>query len=104
MGRPKAALASKDGARLQQIRQAAVLLKQVSDPTRLRVISMLSDNEMYVGEVCRELDLGQAAVSHHLALLRHGGVVDARRRGQRTFYSLTEKGDLLASVVKEVTG
>jgi DNA-binding transcriptional ArsR family regulator len=105
MGKPKAGRLSRNGAQhLQKVRQAAILLKQVSDPTRLQVISMLSQGEMFVGEVCRALDQGQPAVSHHLALLRNGGIIEPRRQGQNTFYTLTEKGDLLASVVKEING
>ena len=105
MGRPKA---SKNGGKetqlLQQMKEAATLLKHVSDPTRLRIILMLQDREMYVGELCHELDMSQAAVSHHLILLRYGGVVHTRRQGQRSFYSLTEKGELLAGVIKKITG
>jgi ArsR family transcriptional regulator, zinc-responsive transcriptional repressor len=105
MGRPKAAKVTKTGGHLlAQVKQAATLLKYVSDPTRLQFISLLSEGEMYVGAMCREFDLSQAAASHHLTLLRYGGVVDARREGKRTFYRLTEKGELLASVIKEVIG
>jgi len=105
MGRPKAAKYSTDAKQfLQQARQAATLLKYVSDPTRLQFVALLAKGEMHVGALCREFDLSQPAASHHLMLLRYGGVVDARRQGHRTFYRLTEKGDLLASVIKEVTG
>jgi ArsR family transcriptional regulator, zinc-responsive transcriptional repressor len=103
MGRPKPAKYAANGKQLlHQVRQAATLLKHVSEPTRLQVISMLSEGEMYVGAMCRELDLGQPAMSHHLMLMRHGGIVDTRRQGQNTFYSLSEKGELLAGIIKGV--
>jgi len=104
VGRAKTAKYSGDPKQVWTVRQAAILLKHASDPTRLRIISMLTDREMYVGEVCLALHLGQPAVSHHLALLRHGGIIVPRRQGQNTFYSLTEKGDLLAGIAKGVTG
>jgi DNA-binding transcriptional ArsR family regulator len=40
------------------------------------------------------------AVSHHLALLRHGGIIERRRHGQKNFYSLTDVGYRLSKIVK----
>ena len=86
--------------RLKSMQRAAVLLKQVSDPTRLQVITMLSEGERHVGSLCGDLGQGQPAVSHHLALLRHGGIIAPRRQGKNNFYSLTETGEHLAGIVK----
>jgi DNA-binding transcriptional ArsR family regulator len=92
------------GLRLKQIQRAAVLLKQVSDPTRLQVILMLSEGERHVGGLCEDLSQSQPAVSHHLALLRHGGIIAPRRQGKNNFYSLTDTGEQLAKIVKGVVG
>src|SRR5690242_6523350 len=81
--------------RKRQIQRAASLLKHVSDPTRLQVISLLSERERHVGGLCEELTQTQPAVSHHLTLLRLGGLIDRRRQGQNTFYSLTDTGERL---------
>ena len=43
------------------------------------------------------------ALSHHLALLRHGGIIAARRGGSNNYYRLTEDGQNLAKVVKGMT-
>ena len=87
----KATKAQKDAAlRLKQAQRAAILLKQVSDPTRLQVILMLSEGEKHVGALCEALSQSQPAVSHHLALLRHGGIIAPRRQGKNNFYSLTD--------------
>jgi DNA-binding transcriptional ArsR family regulator len=95
---------SKKGAdqRLKQAQKAAFLLKQVSDPTRLQVILMLSEGEKHVGAVCEQLNMSQPAVSHHLALLRHGSIIAPRRQGKNNFYGLTEVGEELATVVKNI--
>ncbi len=90
--------------RLLQARRASILLKHVSDPTRLQVILILADGERHVGALCDQLSQSQPAVSHHLALLRHGGVIAPRRQGKNNFYSLTETGEALASVVKGLIG
>ena len=97
----KAAKAKNEAEKtLKRAQRAAILLKQVSDPTRLQVITMLSEGERHVGGLCGELNQSQPAVSHHLALLRHGGIIAPRRQGKNNFYSLTETGEHLARIVK----
>ena len=88
--------------RFQQARRASILLKHVSDPTRLQVILILSEGERHVGALCDQLSQSQPAVSHHLALLRHGGIIAPRRQGKNNYYSLTEVGAELAKVVKNL--
>lgn len=88
--------------RFQQARRASILLKHVSDPTRLQVILILADGEQHVGALCDQLSQSQPAVSHHLALLRHGGIIAPRRQGKNNFYSLTDTGSDLARVVKNL--
>ena len=88
--------------RTKTIQRAANLLKHVSDSTRLQVVSLLSEGERHVGGLCDEFNLSQPAMSHHLALLRHGGIVDRRRQGKNNFYSLTDTGYRLSKIVKGV--
>ena len=98
--KPKAVKAADH--RFQQARRASILLKHVSDPTRLQVILILSGGEKHVGALCDQLSQSQPAVSHHLALLRHGGIIAPRRQGKNNFYSLTDTGSGLATVVKNL--
>jgi DNA-binding transcriptional ArsR family regulator len=88
--------------RLKQAQRASILLKQASDPTRLQIILMLSEGERHVGSLGDELNQSQPAISHHLALLRHGGIIAPRRQGKNNFYALTDLGEELAGVVKDV--
>ena len=88
--------------RRRRAQQASILLKHVSDPTRLRIILLLAEGERHVGALCEVLDHSQPATSHHLALLRHAGMIAARRQGTNNFYALTEPGERLASIVKNV--
>ena len=86
-----------------EARKAAMLLKQASDPTRLVILAMLAENqEMHVGALRDQLNQSLPAISHHLALLRHGGLIQPRRVGQNNFYSLTERGEALADAVREM--
>lgn len=100
ISRPKTVKAAEQ--RYQQARRASILLKHVSDPTRLQVIMILADGERHVGALCSQLSQSQPAVSHHLALLRHGGIIAPRRQGKNNFYSLTDTGSDLARVVKNL--
>jgi DNA-binding transcriptional ArsR family regulator len=88
-----------------EIRRVADLLKQVSDPTRLQVLMLLSVKERNVSELCSDLgSQSQPAVSHHLALLRHGRLIEPRRSGKHNYYGLTDAGRELARVVNTVVG
>jgi DNA-binding transcriptional ArsR family regulator len=90
---------------LTSIRRAADVLKQVSDPTRLMILAMLDGQEMNVGQICAQLNTSsQPAVSHHLALLRHGHLVEPRRDGKHNFYGLTRQGIELVALVKNLVG
>ncbi len=100
VARPKTQKAAEQ--RYHQARRASILLKHVSDPTRLQVIMILSQGERHVGALCSQLSQSQPAVSHHLALLRHGGIIAPRRQGKNNFYSLTDTGSDLARVVKNL--
>jgi DNA-binding transcriptional ArsR family regulator len=94
--------AKEAGQRLKQAQRASMLLKHVSDPTRLQVILTLAEGERHVGALCEQLNQSQPAVSHHLALLRHGGIIIPRRQGKNNFYGLTETGSDLARVVTDL--
>jgi DNA-binding transcriptional ArsR family regulator len=88
--------------RAMTMHRAANLFKHLSDSTRLQVISLLSEGESHVGELCDQFNISLPAVSHHLALLRHGGIVDGRRKGKNIFYSLTDTGYRLSKIVEGV--
>jgi DNA-binding transcriptional ArsR family regulator len=84
---------------LKAARRAAMLLKQASDPTRVRVLLLLADAERHVGAITEAIGQSQPACSHHLALLRHGGLVEIRRMGKQNIYKLTNNGQALARVI-----
>ncbi|MEX2381357.1 MAG: metalloregulator ArsR/SmtB family transcription factor [Opitutales bacterium] len=63
-------------------------LKLLSDPTRLRLLLLLLEEELSVAEMQEVLDMGQSRISSHLSLLRQGEIVTDRRHGKKTFYSI----------------
>ena len=69
--------------------EGARLLKALGNAQRLRVLCLLVEREMSVGEINERLpDLSQSALSQHLARLREEGLVRTRRESQIVWYSL----------------
>ncbi len=66
----------------------ARLLKALADPTRLRILSLLSrhEGEVCVFEIVESFTLEQPTISHHLRILRDAGLVDCRKRGLWAYY------------------
>ena len=69
---------------------AAELLKAMANPQRLRVLCLLVEREMSVGEINALVPLSQSALSQHLAVLREKNLVATRREAQTVFYSVAD--------------
>src|SRR4029079_18557153 len=68
------------------------VFKLLSDETRLRVLMhLVREGELHVTALCDKLGQSQPAVSHHLALLRVAGLIEARRDGKHNYYSVRAK-------------
>ncbi len=66
----------------------ADLFSALSDPTRLRIVSVLLDGEMNVGDLAAQLEMTESAVSHQLRGLRHMKLVRSRKNGRQVYYAL----------------
>ena len=64
--------------------------RALGDPTRLRILNLLSRGEQPVGDLILALDLPQSSVSQHLAALRAAGLVADRQQGKQRFYALNK--------------
>jgi len=64
------------------------IFKTLSDPTRVRLLSLLEREELAVQELMEVLGMAQSRVSRHLAILREAGLVRDRRDGTYVFYQL----------------
>ena len=58
----------------------------LAEPNRRRILDLLRAEERPVGELVRELDVSQPAVSKHLRVLREAGLVTVRPEAQRRLY------------------
>jgi ArsR family transcriptional regulator, lead/cadmium/zinc/bismuth-responsive transcriptional repressor len=76
--------------REQTFTHLADLFTALSDPTRLRIISVLLENEMNVGDIAAQLAMTESAVSHQLRGLRQMRLVHSRKAGRQVFYALDD--------------
>jgi len=77
---------------IEQMDQAAYMLKAISQGTRLCVISLLAErDEMNVSQLVEELNCEQSLLSHHLTDMRAKGILNCRREGKNCYYSLKNK-------------
>jgi ArsR family transcriptional regulator len=70
------------------------MFRAFSDRTRIRILHLLRDGDLCVGDVVTILGIPQAKTSRHLAYLRRAGLVTARDERLWTFYSLAPANDL----------
>ena len=77
---------------IDNMEEAAYMLKAISNGIRLSAISSLSKNEeMSVSQLIEELHCEQSLLSHHLTDMRAKGVLNYRREGKNCYYSLKNK-------------
>ena len=68
----------------------ADLFSALSDPTRLRIISILLEGELNVGDIASQLGMTESAVSHQLRGLRQLHLVSSRKDGRQVYYALDD--------------
>jgi ArsR family transcriptional regulator, lead/cadmium/zinc/bismuth-responsive transcriptional repressor len=68
----------------------ADLFSALSDPTRLRIISVLLEGELNVGDIAAHLNMTESAVSHQLRGLRQLHLVRSRKDGRQVYYALDD--------------
>jgi ArsR family transcriptional regulator len=71
----------------KQAELVANLLKALSDPIRLRLMSLIAAvDEACVCDLTAPFKVSQPTISHHLKVLREAGLVDSERRGTWVWY------------------
>jgi DNA-binding transcriptional ArsR family regulator len=81
--------------KIENIEELATLFSVLSDPTRLKLMRLLSEqqepNALCVNALAYQLGVTQSAISQHLRLLKSAGLVKGERRGYRIHYFLNEE-------------
>ncbi|MDR1569690.1 MAG: metalloregulator ArsR/SmtB family transcription factor [Oscillospiraceae bacterium] len=70
----------------------AAVFKALSDENRLRVLELLRSGEKCACVLLDDLLVGQPTLSHHMKILVDSGIVNARKAGKWTYYSISPAG------------
>lgn len=89
----------------------AAVFKALSDPVRLRLLSLIASfdgGEACVCDLTGPFDVSQPTISHHLRVLREAGLIDCQRRGTWVYYwilpdALGRLGTLLSTDTAQST-
>ena len=73
------------------VESVSQIFKALADPTRIRLLYLLSQEECSVNHIAEVLELSQSAVSHQLGFLRNIRLVRHRREGNMLFYSCDDE-------------
>ena len=73
-----------------KLKDSQIVFTALADPTRFRILSLLTEGELCVCDVMGVLKEPQSKVSRHLAYLRRAGLVAARKEGLWMYYGLTK--------------
>jgi len=84
-------------------REVFPMLRALSDETRLLIVQMLKEGELYSQQIVDRLDLSQSSVSRHLSLLVTGGILSSRWEGGMKYYRINDHAiDRLAARLTEL--
>lgn len=70
----------------------AKVFKAFCDENRLQILELLQSGEKCACVLLEQLNIGQSTLSHHMKILVHSGIVEARNEGKWTYYSISTAG------------
>ncbi len=68
----------------------AEFFRTLGHPSRVRVLELLKDGEMTVGDLQAELGIDSSGTSQHLGAMRRQGILEARKAGTSVYYSVRD--------------
>jgi ArsR family transcriptional regulator len=89
---------------IEQYTEYALLFKALSDPNRVMIVDMLSCGELCACKILEKFNITQPTLSHHMKILCDCGLVNGRKDGKWTHYSLNVETALnFRAFLKEIT-
>lgn len=73
-----------------KLQSAITLFRAISDENRVRALMALRDRELCVCQITELLNLAPSTVSKHMSVLKHAGLVTARKEGRWIYYRLAD--------------
>ena len=89
---------------IEECKKNAEVFKAFCDETRLMALSLLQSGEKCACVLLDKVRVRQSTLSHHMKILVDSGIVDARKEGRWTYYSINATGSEYAvKLLKELT-
>jgi ArsR family transcriptional regulator len=66
--------------------RCVLIFQALSDPTRQKILTLLSKRKMCVCEICKHFEISQPSISHHLDILKKTGLVVYKKKGREVYY------------------
>ncbi|KXB05622.1 hypothetical protein AKJ50_00405 [candidate division MSBL1 archaeon SCGC-AAA382A13] len=88
-----------EGSSLENLDKAGEMFKILSDPTRLKILLNIAEDEKCVHEIARAIDQELSNVSHHLKKMKDKNLVDYRKEGRHKYYRIDD--DHVLTVMRE---
>lgn len=73
------------------IEETARILKALGEPTRLKIIKLLSERELCICELVAVLDMSQPRISQHVKVLRQAGILTERKSRQNSYLKINKE-------------
>lgn len=66
--------------------RCVLTFQALSDQTRQKILTLLSKKKMCVTEICKNFEISQPSISHHLDILKRAGLVVYQKKGKEVYY------------------
>jgi len=86
-----------------EYKRMEIILKAISDETRLKIVSYLSQGSFCGCELVELLQMSQPAVSQHLKRLREAGLTIEEKKGRWVYYSLNTHHEMFPFIMHLVS-
>jgi ArsR family transcriptional regulator, zinc-responsive transcriptional repressor len=75
---------------MKNLQEAAECLRTLAHPVRLRMVQLMLQGELTVGELAEACELPSHMASEHLRMMQHCGFLDRRQDGRKIYYQVSE--------------
>lgn len=86
---------------INEYEKNAKVFKAFCDENRLMILELLQTGEKCACRLLEDLEIGQSTLSHHMKILCDSGVVNAKKEGKWTHYSISVEGSIYAKELLE---
>ena len=90
------------GMKDEQVVAISAILKSISHPTRLKIVCLLREREMSVGDIRKLTETTNSNASRHLSILRHQGIVERRKDANIVYNRIADRRmlDMILAIQK----